>query len=54
VWRREFDGRSEGLAVCTWGAFEPPLYAQLREMLGLAVFGAAGARRASMPSPGGR
>ena len=41
----DFDGQPVGLAVFTWGAFELAHYAQLREMLGAAVFGSGRPRK---------
>jgi DNA-binding LacI/PurR family transcriptional regulator len=41
----DFDGQPMGLAVFTWGAHEVPHYAQLREMLGAAVFGLGRSRK---------
>ncbi len=41
----DFDGKPVGVAVFTWGALEMPHYAQLREMLGAAVFGLNRSRR---------
>lgn len=41
----DFDGKPVGVAVFTWGALEVPHYAQLREMLGAAMFGLSRSQR---------